>query len=741
MKIKNQSSRECDFEQIVIRSQKPSSGRWRRKTIGMVGLLILCLTLAPQNLARGQYISTNNLDAGFDHLSEQMDQWHRSYNVYTDVGAAGNHFASLAKIASDFGAMDIDLCSGDNPHSGLTSIKSTFRNTTGTNFGGWYFLNGVLTGAEDQPRANFGDVPGAGIDLRGAGRLSFWARADRPGVKVEFFMGGVGRDPFTGTPNMPFPDSTPRLPAIGTVFTLSTDWAPYSIDINGADLSYILGGFAFVFSASSNPQGAVIWVDDITYDKSRLDEPRFIQSYVTITGQAFDNAQRNLALTIDNAMAMLAYMSRGNEDDWRRAELLAKAFEYAQGHDVAFSDGRLRNGYQAGDLILPVGWTPNNKTGAARLPVIADCAAGRTITDRFQLSSYTNSVAMAMIALLTFYQKKGGSQYLEAARKMGEWIEGRRQNAGLGGYKGGFEGFDRPSAQNPNDPVEVSWTSSEHVFDVFVACARMFEITGEPVWQERAAHARSYLDKVWDRTTGCFLAGTKDANSLDRDLLPLDGQLRSVLALADALTAFNSALECAETYHKTSKDGFTGYDFNDDRDGISFEKSAEMAAAFSIARRPDRASDILNQLRNAQATGTNGNGRGMVEASHDGVTTGYFSPTRERQLLYSRLHTGSSAWYLIAESGKNPLNLFGTRGPRISNLQTMGKQLIVSGANFDNGARVLINNNVQKKTFNDPDNLTTRLVCQKAGKQIRPGDKVKVRNTDGTESDEFTYQG
>src|SRR5262249_49371142 len=107
----------------------------------------------------------------------------------------------------------------------------------------------------------------------------------------------------------------------------------------------------------------------------------------------------------------------------------------------------------------------------------------------------------------------------------------------------------------------------------------------------------------------------------------------------------------------------------------------------------------------------------------------------------SRLHTGSTAWIVFAENGQNPLNLFGTHNPSISNIQVMRKQLIVFGENFDNGARVLINGAVQKKTSNDSVNPSTELICKKAGGKIKPGDKVKVRNLDGTESVEFIYQG
>jgi len=79
---------------------------------------------------------------------------------------------------------------------------------------------------------------------------------------AEFFMGGVGRNAVTGVPTTPFPDSTPRCPAIGTLFTLTTQWQKITIDLTGLDLRYILGGFGWVASADNNPNGAVFYLDD-----------------------------------------------------------------------------------------------------------------------------------------------------------------------------------------------------------------------------------------------------------------------------------------------------------------------------------------------------------------------------------------------------------------------------------------------------------------------------------------------
>jgi photosystem II stability/assembly factor-like uncharacterized protein len=75
---------------------------------------------------------------------------------------------------------------------------------------------------------------------------------------------------------------------------------------------------------------------------------------------------------------------------------------------------------------------------------------------------------------------------------------------------------------------------------------------------------------------------------------------------------------------------------------------------------------------------------------------------------------------------------------RISSALVEGKRLLVSGENFDPGAMLLLNG-VEQKTRNDDANPKATLICKKAGKKVKPGDKLQVRNPNGTLSPEFTF--
>jgi len=80
----------------------------------------------------------------------------------------------------------------------------------------------------------------------------------------------------------------------------------------------------------------------------------------------------------------------------------------------------------------------------------------------------------------------------------------------------------------------------------------------------------------------------------------------------------------------------------------------------------------------------------------------------------------------------------GTR-VKINGLSIEGKRLLLFGENFDQGAVILVNG-VEQKTRNDKEN-PKMLIGKKAGRWITPGDRVLVRNPNGSVSTEFIFAG
>jgi endo-1,4-beta-xylanase len=79
--------------------------------------------------------------------------------------------------------------------------------------------------------------------------------------------------------------------------------------------------------------------------------------------------------------------------------------------------------------------------------------------------------------------------------------------------------------------------------------------------------------------------------------------------------------------------------------------------------------------------------------------------------------------------------------PKISAASRNGKQLIITGELFEDGAQLLINGEKQNKVSNDSQSPTTTIVARKAGKVVKPGDILQVKNPDGLLSNQFTYTG
>lgn len=74
-------------------------------------------------------------------------------------------------------------------------------------------------------------------------------------------------------------------------------------------------------------------------------------------------------------------------------------------------------------------------------------------------------------------------------------------------------------------------------------------------------------------------------------------------------------------------------------------------------------------------------------------------------------------------------------GPSVISAIKNNKKLIVEGSNFDSGAKIFVNGEEQKTTYDS----AAKLIGKKAGKKIKSGDKVKVKNGDRSESNEYTY--
>ncbi len=168
--------------------------------------------------------------------------------IYKDAKSTQNHFYPSGWMG-DYGDLKIKVTCTENPHSGSTCIQWKYS-AKGANGAGW-------AGAYWQKYAdNFGRMSSNGFDLTGYKRLKFWVRGENGSeMFTEFKVGGI-----TGE----YPDTS--CVSIGPV-KLSKEWKEYEINLEGKDLTRIMGGFCWVATAKDNPTGFVFYLDDIRFEK------------------------------------------------------------------------------------------------------------------------------------------------------------------------------------------------------------------------------------------------------------------------------------------------------------------------------------------------------------------------------------------------------------------------------------------------------------------------------------------
>jgi hypothetical protein len=609
----------------------------------MAGWAALVLALCGCVAARAD-VAAQQRAYGF--IAGMMDRYQGNYDVYTDAGSAGNHFFAMGMMPDEEAKVAMDMMSTATPKSGATCIRCSFKPGK-PGWGGFYFMNGVLREKATAPDLNWGTEPDAGVDLSGAESITFWARGAKGGERVQFFVGGIGwKSDHRGNsvePDSAYPDSLPKV-STGYI-TLSTEWKQYSINVRGRNLRNILGGFGWATDGQRNRnQPVTFYLDDIAWNRQPSDNLRLALSYETEPkAEGFDAVMKSVAFTYDNAVALLSLLARGTEDDLRRANILASGLSYAIRNDRFYSDRRIRNAYAGGDLANAPGWKPNGRSKAARLPVFIDQKTGATVEDRTMVGTYAGNVAWTMIALTAAYQKLGDVKYRVAAESLGMWVEQHcRDNKGPGGYTGGYEGWE-------NQTQKLTWKSTEHNIDLYVAFTRLHQATKEERWRLRAKHARRFVEAMWDGSEGKFWTGTTDDGvHPDRSIVPVDVQAWAVLALKDKREVYSRALDYAERHAGNGG----GYDFNTDRDGIWYEGTAHMAAAYHEIGRQDKAKKLIAAIESAQT-----NTGAIPSASTDGLSTGLGAVTEDGSnavSYYRRGHVGATAWYLLAKVGANP---------------------------------------------------------------------------------------
>lgn len=390
-------------------------------------------------------------------------------------------------------------------------------------------------------------------------------------------------------------------------------------------------------------------------DAYRTSGFRLAQSYSDASGLG------DIAFVYDNALTAMALLSAG---DLARAEAIGDALLYAQAHDEAFSDGRVRQAYHANTFVNP--------NGTAHFG-----------WEFGLIGTAVGDMAWTGLALAQLANRTGARRYLTGAVRIGQWIfDHTYSTTGLGGYT-----FGETAGLQTHK-------STEHNIDVYGFFGLLARLTRDNTWRTRAAHAWAFVEAMWNPTAGFFYTGSNEGSTVNTSAtqLPEDVQSWSWLAARDS--DYADALDWAATNLATTdtpvrqNSSLTGnycvsgvafssgslltnpnttiggqsYNPKPDVAAVWFEGTGQLATALrSRGRRGDSAAAdaLLAQIRSAQqhlGAGQQFGGKavppgGVVAASSpldSGFGYGY----------YQYLHVAATSWYLFAGTRTDPYRFF-----------------------------------------------------------------------------------
>ena len=611
---------------------------------------------------QGQTNTNLSSSPAAQYVANEVEKQNKTVAVYTDFGDGRNRYTQRAALNP--GAKNKPVMDEKAPSPfGTSCIKITYPLAT-DDWNGFLFMTGKLEKGSIVPEIDFGQV-NTGQDLRGAKRLTFKARGEIGGERIQFYMGGLANN----DPSAPFPDTAEKHYNGGNYVSLTKEWKDYEIDLRGLDLKRIASGFGWV---TNQPQNAgksqiIFYIDEIVYefDAERTD-PLFLRSHEPVSLDKDEAFINNFAYVYDNA---LAAMTLCYAKDFDKACQIADALVYAARNDRYYPPYILRNAYFNGDPRSYTGWQSVKGEPFALIPGFYSTEHKEWWEDRYAVSINSGNLSWALLALAEVYQHvPQKTDYLETAMKLGDYVYENfySSDAEGGGYTGGYEGWE-PSPDNPQPPQKITYKSTEHALDLVIAYKRLAEIAPNKIDADRyraaGIHARNFVLSMYDASQGCFYTGTTtDGKTINKDNLPIDVNTWGILALWDDAEVAHlwDVEKVLDFIRKNFKvEGGEGMDFSTRKQGVWFEGTCQFAVVLNVLGKTEEFARVMSWL-NSQA-----NADGSLHAAdRDNLYTGFdiliASNETENGLksipwVYNKRGAlGATCWLAFAQSGANP---------------------------------------------------------------------------------------
>ena len=337
----------------------------------------------------------------------------------------------------------------------------------------------------------------------------------------------------------------------------------------------------------------------------------------------------------DDALVIIAYANRkDNADSLDRAKTMGDALLQMQAKDP-IGDGRVRNAYGPEHLFDANG-VPNIQTWG----------------------SASGNQAWAGMALAHLAHVTKDAKYRDGALRIGEWLlRETKDTRGRGGFTGGYR----------SDGTKIEWKSTEHNIDMVGLFGMLHQLTKDHKWRRARKHARKFVKSMWDKEEGRFHIGTKpDGVTINRDeYIPEDVQSWGYLALRS--DRYRQALDwniahLEVTDNSNPSQPVVGvrfalqinpdYEYKNDNT-VWLEGTAHMALALRVSgkkKHKQKAGVYLDSIHKEQLHGPNADGKGIQANSKEGFSGG-------DDVNYTSLHTGATAWYIMAKQELNPFHL------------------------------------------------------------------------------------
>ena len=341
------------------------------------------------------------------------------------------------------------------------------------------------------------------------------------------------------------------------------------------------------------------------------------------------------SVTYDNALVIIAYANRkNNADSLDRARTMGDALLQMQEKDP-IGDGRLRNAYGPEHLFDANG-VPNIQTWG----------------------SASGNQAWAGMALAHLAHVTKDAKYRDGALRIGEWLlRETKDTRGRGGFTGGYR----------SDGTKIEWKSTEHNIDMVGLFGMLHQLTKDHKWRRARKHARKFVKSMWDKKEERFHIGTKpDGVTINRDeYIPEDVQSWGYLALRS--DRYRRALDWNIAHLEVTDDSNPSQPVVGVRFALQIKKehqkkndktvwlegTAHMALALRVSgkkKHKKRAKVYLDNIHKEQLSGPNADGKGIQANSREGNSGG-------DDTNHTSLHTGTTAWYIMAKQELNPFHL------------------------------------------------------------------------------------